>query len=112
MASLQKMKKGRPYYYVREIARVEGKPKVVNQIYLGLPVRILKWRIQRTTRSSMFRLRIGGLWLANLIEQDVGFDAPMDSIVPRKKDEQGPTGGEYFLYALLNRLSDARSKRA
>ena len=31
----KKMKNGRPYYYIREIARVGGKPKVVNQIYLG-----------------------------------------------------------------------------
>jgi hypothetical protein len=28
-----KKKKGRPYLYVREIARVGGKPKVINQTY-------------------------------------------------------------------------------
>jgi len=38
----KKMKKGRPYYYVREIARVDGKPKVINQVYLGSPDRILE----------------------------------------------------------------------
>jgi len=31
----KKIKKGRPYYYIREIRRVDGKPKVVSQIYLG-----------------------------------------------------------------------------
>jgi hypothetical protein len=31
----KKMKKGRPYYYIREIARVNGKPTVVSQVYLG-----------------------------------------------------------------------------
>ena len=31
----KKMKKGRPYYYVREIRRIDGKPTVVSQIYLG-----------------------------------------------------------------------------
>jgi hypothetical protein len=30
-----KKKKGRPYLYVREIARVGGKPKVISQVYLG-----------------------------------------------------------------------------
>jgi hypothetical protein len=32
-----KTKKGRPYLYVREIARVDGKPKVISQIYMGSP---------------------------------------------------------------------------
>jgi hypothetical protein len=27
----KKVKKGRPYYYIREIQRVDGKPKVVSQ---------------------------------------------------------------------------------
>ena len=34
-----KKKKGRPYLYVREIARVDGKPKVISQIYIGSPER-------------------------------------------------------------------------
>ena len=38
----KKMKKGRPYYYIREIARVDGKPKVINQIYLGSIERIIQ----------------------------------------------------------------------
>ena len=36
----KKMKKGRPYYYVREMGRVGGKLKVIEQIYLGSPERI------------------------------------------------------------------------
>jgi len=32
-----KKKNGRPYLYVREIARVDGRPKVVSQIYIGSP---------------------------------------------------------------------------
>ena len=35
-----KKKKGRLYLYVREIARVDGKPKVVSQVYLGSPERV------------------------------------------------------------------------
>ena len=37
-----KKKKGRPYLYVREIARVDGKPKVVSQIYIGSPGKVVK----------------------------------------------------------------------
>lgn len=36
------MKKGKAYYYVREMARVNGRPKVVNQVYLGSAERILE----------------------------------------------------------------------
>jgi hypothetical protein len=39
---IKKMKNGRPYYYVRETARVDGKPRVVTQIYLGTIERILE----------------------------------------------------------------------
>jgi len=36
MASLtKKVINGRPYYYLRETARVGGRPKVVRQVYLG-----------------------------------------------------------------------------
>jgi hypothetical protein len=35
-----KKKKGRPYLYVREIARVGGKPKVISQIYIGSPKKV------------------------------------------------------------------------
>ena len=35
-----KTKKGRPYLYVREIARVDGKPKVISQIYIGSPEKV------------------------------------------------------------------------
>ncbi len=35
-----KKKKGRPYLYVREIARVDGKPKVISQIYIGSPEKV------------------------------------------------------------------------
>jgi len=109
----KKMKKGRPYYYVREIARVDGKPKVVNQVYLGSPERMLELATQGSEPVRQVQVQeFGALWLANLIEQDLRLADLVDSVVPRQKNEQGPTVGEYFLYALFNRLIDARSKRA
>ncbi|MHB1697939.1 MAG: hypothetical protein ACYCSQ_07570 [bacterium] len=35
-----KKKKGRPYLYVRKIARIDGKPKVISQIYVGSPDKV------------------------------------------------------------------------
>jgi hypothetical protein len=43
---IKKMKNGRPYYYIRETARVDGKPRVVTQIYLGTIERILEWPLE------------------------------------------------------------------
>ena len=51
----KKMKKGRPYYYVRETARVDGKPRVVNQVYLGSPERLLE---MATSAGSIERLQV------------------------------------------------------
>jgi hypothetical protein len=37
----KKTKKGKTYYYIREIKQVNGRPKVVNQVYLGTVEKIL-----------------------------------------------------------------------
>ena len=109
----KKMKKGRPYYYVREMARVDGKPKVTNQVYLGSPERIMA--LAKGSGSSLKKIQVqefGALWLANLIDQDVGIAQIVDKTVPKGKNETGPSVGEYFLYAVLNRMVDATSKRS
>jgi len=108
----KKIKKGRPYYYVREIARVDGKPKVINQVYLGSPDRILEMaqggkNMPRKIQAQPF----GALWLANLMEKEIDLAALVDSIVDQKKDK-APSVGEYFLYAVYNRMIQACSKRA
>jgi len=108
----KKMKKGRPYYYVREIARVEGKPKVINQVYLGSPERILEMAqggnaMPRKIQTQTF----GALWLANLVEKEIDLAGLINGIVTEKKDK-APSVGEYFLYAVYNRMIQACSKRA
>ena len=43
MASLiKKLKKGIPYYYVVECKRINGKPRIVEQHYLGTAEKIFK----------------------------------------------------------------------
>lgn len=110
----KKMKKGRPYYYIREIARVDGKPTVISQIYLGSIERILEMASGKK-KEEFTKVRsqeFGALWLANLIDQDVDLVSMIDSIVPRGKGETGPSVGEYFLYAVFNRMIDSCSKEA
>jgi len=106
-----KKKKGRPYLYVREIARVDGKPKVVSQIYLGSPERVAS--LASGTETDTIKIKIeefGALWLAQQMDQDVNLANIIDEIIPIAVKETGPTVGEYFLYCVWNRMIEAVSK--
>ena len=111
----KKVKKGRPYYYIREIQRVGGKPKVVSQIYLG-SVDTLAKRIEQAEQARRpLRLEsrsFGALFVALQLEKTLDTIGLIDRIVPRTGKEKGPTVGEYFFYAWVNRLISPRSKRA
>ena len=109
----KKMKNGRPYYYVREMARINGQPKVVKQVYLGSPERILELVSGKESECTRISAEeFGSLWMAHLIDSQVGLVPLVDSVIPRGKSETGPTVGEYFLYAVFNHMVDATSKRA
>jgi transposase len=106
-----KKKKGRPYLYVREIARVDGKPKVVSQIYLGSPERVAA--LASGTQTDAIKIKVeefGALWLAQQMDKDVGLATIVDQIIPRAAKETGPSVGEYFLYCVWNRMIEAVSK--
>ena len=106
-----KRKKGRPYLYVREIARVDGKPKVVSQIYLGSPERVAG--LASGTETETIKIKVeefGALWVAQQMDKDVGLANIIDEIVPRGATETGPSVGEYFLYCVWNRMIEPVSK--
>lgn len=106
-----KTKKGRPYLYVREIARVGGRPKVVSQIYLGSPERLRELATTKGLGDTKLRVEeFGALWAANEMDRGIDLVSVVDGIIPRAKLEKGPTVGEYFLYCVLNRMVDSRSK--
>ncbi len=82
----KKMKNGRPYYYVREMARVNGKPKVTNQVYLGSPERILEMAEGKANLPKKIQAQeFGSLWLANLVEQQVDLAGIIDKVVPNSQ---------------------------
>jgi transposase len=106
-----KKKKGRPYLYVREIARVGGKPKVVSQIYIGSPQRVAG--LASGHEAGAVKLKVeefGALWLARQIDRNVDLARIVDDVVPRAPREEGPSVGEYFLYCIWNRMCQAVSK--
>jgi transposase len=111
----KKIKKGRPYYYIREIQRVDGKPKVVSQIYLGSIDAIAKRFKEAEQGRKPIRLHsrsFGALFLVHELEKILDTIGIIDSVIPRNKKEKGPSIGEYFFYAWANRLIAPRSKRA
>ena len=106
-----KKKKGRPYLYVREIARVNGKPKVISQIYIGSPEKVASLAGDKETDILNLKVEeFGSLWLAHQIDRDVDLCGIIDSVVPRAERETGPSVGEYFFYCVLNRMVQAVSK--
>ncbi len=111
----RKMKKGRPYFYIREIKRVNGKPKVVSQIYLGSVDRIAKKFREAEQSQKPVRIKsrsFGALFLAHQLEKQLDTIGLIDRIIPPSPKEKGPSVGEYFFYAWANRLIEPKSKRA
>ena len=108
-----KKKKGRPYLYVREIARVNGKPKVISQTYIGSPEKVAG--LITGKEKDIHHLKVeefGALWLAMQIDRDINLCNIVDSVIQRGDRETGPTVGEYFLYCVLNRMVEAKSKNS
>lgn len=107
-----KTKKGRPYLYVREIARINGKPKVVSQTYIGSPEKVRE--LVKGGDPAIRSIRVdefGALWLAMRADEEIDLANIVDEIIPSDPRETGPSVGEYFLYAILNRMIEPKSKR-
>ena len=110
----KKIKKGRTYYYVRESTSVAGKTKIINQVYLGTAERIMQLALS-AKQQGIFKVKsqtFGALWLSNLVEKDIDVVSMIDGIVGRATKEKGPTIGQYFLYAVMNRMVQPSSKSA
>jgi transposase len=106
MASVISKKKGNKlYYYVVESARVEGRPRIVHQTYLGTANKLAELVKDRTTpvplsaTSREFGLS-GALWLA--AQQSGVFDV-LQSLWPRPRS--GPSIAHYLLLAAIHRVA-------
>ena len=105
MASLIKKKKGNKlYYYVAESARVNGKPRIVHQTYLGTADRLAELLKERTApvpveaATREFGLP-GALWLA---AQRSGVWGVLESMWPQPRS--GPSTAHYLLLAAIHRI--------
>jgi transposase len=105
MASLVAKKKGNQlYYYVVESARVDGKPRIVHQAYLGTADKVAALVKDRTApvplsaASRDFGLP-GSLWLA--AQQTRVFDV-LEALWPAPRS--GPSPARYLLLAAIHRI--------
>jgi len=106
----KKIKKGRAYYYAVESARVDGKPRIVWQKYLGTIDAI----VQRTDKAKPARpketviFEAGGVAALLRVAERVRVMELINKAVPKR--DQGPTVGHYMLLAAINRALCPKSK--
>lgn len=104
----KKIIRGRPYYYLRESQRVQGKPKIVSTLYLG-SAESIRDRLFRPQPAEVAFQEFAGSAAVFSIAQQLDVVATIDRHVP-KRGAQGPSVGQYLLLAALNRCLAPRSK--
>ena len=110
--SLVKKKiKGHIYYYARECQRVDGRPKIVWQKYVGKAEDIVKAMAQGGVPPAYAEVFEHGLsaamWKECVVSEVVG---RVDTVCPKRK--QGLSVGEYMAVAAINRAMAPVSKKS
>jgi transposase len=105
--------KGQTYYYLREVARVGGKPKVVSQRYLGKAADIEAaidgaTVVPDRTRHLAFG-DVAGVWA---MLQRLRVTEIIDEVVGARRADAAASVGTYMALATLNRVTDPCSKLA
>ncbi len=114
MASLYPKKiGGKTYWYLREMARVDGKPKMVSERYLGTAAEIAAAVEAREAAGLPERTRhlaFGDVAAAWGILEELGVAAVIDEAAGPRPAGQPLSTGTYLALAALNRLVDPCSK--
>lgn len=111
MASIiKKIKKGNPYYYAVESARVNGKPRIVWQKYLGTLDDIVKRKTKQSSEavSEVDIFHAGGVAAMLGIANKLSLIDIIDNEIPKR--DQGASVGQYIVLAAINRILDPCSK--
>jgi transposase len=110
MASLiKKYKKGKPYYYIVESKRINGKPRIINQVYLGAVNKILQTFQEKSTPAAqeIALTRFGPLALWD-VARSLKLSEMIDSAFPKRN--QGASISQYLLLAAFSRAFAPCSK--
>jgi len=104
---------GKTYWYLREMARVDGKPKMVSERYLGTAAEIAAAVEAREAAGLPERTRhlaFGDVAAAWGILEELGVAAVIDEAAGPRPAGQPLSTGTYLALAALNRLVDPCSK--
>ena len=109
-----KKQDGKTYYYLAESARVDGKPRIVSQRYLGSAEEIAA-RLSESGPGEPDRSRhlafgdVAAVWqmLRRLRVAEI-----VDEVVGSRRADAGAPAGTYIALAALNRVVDPCSKLA
>jgi transposase len=103
------------YWYLREMAWVDGKPKMVSERYVGSAAEIaalLEAREAAVMPERTRHLAFGDMAAAWGVLTRLGVVETIDEVVGCRRADAGATVGTYLALAALNRLVDPCSKRA
>jgi transposase len=116
MASLyKKVIGGKPYWYLREMGWVDGKPKLVSERYLGSAADIealLDARESAVVPERTRHLAFGDAAAAWGMLDSLGIAAIIDEAAGARRSDAGASAGAYLVLAALNRLVAPCSKAA
>ena len=109
----KKINSGHAYYYIRETQRINGKPTIVNQIYLVSATKILSLLMDKSQNlpKRFSSKEFGSVFLINEIDRYINLAGIVDKVIPGSKKAKRPSVGELLLYAVINRAIAPKSKR-
>ena len=111
---IAKKQDGKSYYYLAESARVNGKPRIVSQRYLGsaeeVAARLAEAGPGEPDRSH--HLAFGDLAAAWSVIERLGVVGIVDDVVRRRRSDTSASVGTYFALMIANRVVAPRSKLA
>ncbi|MQA17735.1 MAG: transposase, partial [Pseudonocardiaceae bacterium] len=103
---------GQTYYYLAVSARVDGKPRIVEQKYLGSAEDIDAAMFGATVMPSRTRhLKFGDLAATWGVIEQLGVVEIIDEVVGGRRTDAGASVGTYLALACANRIVDPCSKR-
>src|SRR2546430_2308626 len=104
---------GQTYYYLREMARVGGKPKMVSERYLGKAADIEAAMAGATVEPERTRhLAFGDLAAVWSVLERLDVAGIVDEVVGERRSDAAASVGAYIALAVANRVVDPCSKLA
>jgi transposase len=104
---------GKTYYYLREMGRVGGKPKVISERYLGSAEQVVAALDAQETASMPQRTRhlaFGDVAAAWGMLDRLALASMVDEVVGVRRSDAGASVGTYLALATLNRIVAPCSK--